>query len=570
MPATGTATLAPGTATNTPVPPSATPTSTPVPATATRHPHQHAGGAERHPHRHPHQHPGGADGDAHGHAHQHPGGADGDAHGHAHQHPGGAERHPHRHAHQHPGGTDATPTDTPTSTPVAPTATPTNTPTSTPVPPTPRRPTPPVAATATPTDTPTNTPVPPTATPTNTATNTPVPPTSTPTATNTPTATASHTRRRRRPPAPGTATATNTPTSTPTNTPTVTPPPAVTESITPGGPPVSLCTTLPNQNGRLTFSGTAGQQVSLWVTGSTFTNAFVTLERPDQTVQNLGSVGSSGAFFGPITLPSTGTYTFNVDPADATSGCATFQLFTGTDVIGAITPGGPPVQACNTVPGQVIRLVFSGAAGQRVSLRVTGSTLTNAFITLVRPDQTVQNLGGIGTSSSGYFFDTVTLPAAAPTRCTSTPGRPTRAAPPLSCLMCPRTHRRHRPRRRAGGRLQHRAGAGHGPHLQRRGRPAGEPAGDRQHVDQRLHHPGPGRPVGAEPGRHRDQQQRDFFDTVTLPATDTYTLHVDPGTTNTGCATLTLYDVPPDTTAPSPSLARRWRSATPCRAKTST
>ena len=222
----------------------------------------------------------------------------------------------------------------------------------------------------------------------------------------------------------------------------MTPPPAVTESITPGGPPVSLCTTLPNQNGRLTFSGTAGQQVSLWVTGSTFTNAFVTLERPDQTVQNLGSVGSSGAFFGPITLPSTGTYTFNVDPADATTGCATFQVFTGTDVIGAIAPGGPPVQACNTVPGQDIRLVFSGTAGQRVSLRVTGSTLTNAFITLVRPDQSVQNLGSIGTSSSGYFFDTVTLPAAG-----------------------------------------------------------------------------------------------------------TYTLHVDPGTTNTGCATFELLDVPPDSSA---------------------
>ena len=39
-----------------------------------------------------------------------------------------------------------------------------------------------------------------------------------------------------------------------------------------------------------------------------------------------------------------------------------------------------------------------------------------------------------------------------------------------------------------------------------------------------------------------------FIDTVTLPATGTYTILVDPDSSYTGNMTLTLYDVPPDTT----------------------
>jgi uncharacterized membrane protein len=164
-----------------------------------------------------------------------------------------------------------------------------------------------------------------------------------------------------------------------------------------------------NQNGRLTFSGTVGQQVSLWVTDSTLVSAYITLIAPDQSVQNIGGFGTGGGFFGPVTLPSTGTYTLHIDPVGTNTGCATFQMFTGTDVFGTITPGGGAVQTCNTVPGQNMHLVFSGTAGQRISLQVTNSTLTTASVTLVRPDQSVQNFGGFGIG--GGFFDTITLPS---------------------------------------------------------------------------------------------------------------------------------------------------------------
>jgi hypothetical protein len=39
-----------------------------------------------------------------------------------------------------------------------------------------------------------------------------------------------------------------------------------------------------------------------------------------------------------------------------------------------------------------------------------------------------------------------------------------------------------------------------------------------------------------------------YIDTTTLPTTGTYSILIDPSSTNTGSMTVTLYDVPPDVT----------------------
>jgi hypothetical protein len=308
---------------------------------------------------------------------------------------------------------------------------------------------------------------------------------------------------------------------------------------------------LVNQNGRLTFTGTAGQQVSLWVTSSTLSNAFITLIAPDQSVQNIGGFTTSGGFFGPITLGSAGTYTFVIDPSGTATGCATFQLFTGTDVFGAIAPGGAPVQTCNTVPGQNMQLVFSGTSGQRISIQVTGSTLSNAFITLVRPDQSVQNVGGFGTSS--LFFDTVTLPSTGTyilvvdpsstatgcatiqifdvprdTSATVTPGG---AAVPI-CNTVPGQDMNLTFSGTSGQRIS----------LLVTNSTLSNAfitlVAPNQSV-QNIGGFGPIAPIAAGT----------FFDTVTLAGTGTYTLHINPSGTATGCATIQVLNVPPDTSA---------------------
>ena len=82
---------------------------------------------------------------------------------------------------------------------------------------------------------------------------------------------------------------------------------------------------------------------------------------------------------------------------------------------GTITAGGAAVTVATTVPGQNASLTFSGTQNQRVSLRVTGSTYPfpggfNPAVTIkiLKPDQTV--LAQTTTTTSAAFIDVQTLP----------------------------------------------------------------------------------------------------------------------------------------------------------------
>jgi hypothetical protein len=111
--------------------------------------------------------------------------------------------------------------------------------------------------------------------------------------------------------------------------------------ITPSGAPVTVTTTVPGQNGRLTFAGTAGQRVSLKVSNVTYSSATAQLLDPSGNAVG-GSVlfGTGGGFVDTRALPSTGTYSITIDPPNTTTGAATFTLYNvPPDVTGTITPG---------------------------------------------------------------------------------------------------------------------------------------------------------------------------------------------------------------------------------------
>jgi hypothetical protein len=103
----------------------------------------------------------------------------------------------------------------------------------------------------------------------------------------------------------------------------------VTGSISPGTA-VTATTTTPGQNALYTFSGTAAQQASLSLTGSTYTGCSAVVQsilKPDGT--SLGSSGicnSSTGSLGPLTLPATGTYTVFINPQGTTTGSVNFNL----------------------------------------------------------------------------------------------------------------------------------------------------------------------------------------------------------------------------------------------------
>ena len=196
----------------------------------------------------------------------------------------------------------------------------------------------------------------------------------------------------------------------------------VTTTITPGGPPVTVTTTVLGQNAALTFNGTASQRISLKMTGvtigtSTCCSTRVSILNPGGTaLVTPTSVGTSGGFIDMQTLPFTGVYTIFVDPQGTDMGSMTLTLYdVPADDSPTITPGGAPVTVTTTIPGQNAKPTFNGTSGQRISLRMTGVTIGTSIccsvrVSILKPDGTaLVSPTSIGTP--GGFFDTQTLPA---------------------------------------------------------------------------------------------------------------------------------------------------------------
>jgi hypothetical protein len=117
----------------------------------------------------------------------------------------------------------------------------------------------------------------------------------------------------------------------------------VTGSITAGGSAETVATTIPGQNGRLTFTGSAGQRVSLKVgTGPVGT---VSLVGPDRVQIASVSIPLAGTgFIDTQTLPSAGTYSIAVDYSGKNVGSVQLTLYTvPADISSTITAGGSAV-----------------------------------------------------------------------------------------------------------------------------------------------------------------------------------------------------------------------------------
>jgi subtilisin family serine protease len=180
-----------------------------------------------------------------------------------------------------------------------------------------------------------------------------------------------------------------------------------------GGPSLAATIGTPGQNARLTFAGQSGQRISLKLAPVSISSSYVSILKPDGSpLAGNVYVSSFGGFVDTRTLPATGNYTIVVDPQDTATGSMTLALYeVPPDLAGTITAGGPAVTFATTAPGQNARIAFDGQAGQRVSLRLSAVSVANAYASILKPDG--NPLGGnayVGTS--GGFLDTRTLPAA--------------------------------------------------------------------------------------------------------------------------------------------------------------
>jgi YD repeat-containing protein len=188
----------------------------------------------------------------------------------------------------------------------------------------------------------------------------------------------------------------------------------VTASIAIDGPAQTVATTVAGQNAYLKFSGTAGQRLTLSVTGASSTGSCprVLFLKPDGTNLVSSLTACSSAYVDVTTLPDTGTYTLVFDPYSSTTATATFLVRSvPPDLNGNLAIDGPPATLTTAAPGQNARLTFDGTAGQRITLSVSDATSTGSCpkIFLLKPDGT--NLVPSFSACSSAYVDVTTLPA---------------------------------------------------------------------------------------------------------------------------------------------------------------
>jgi subtilisin family serine protease len=320
-------------------------------------------------------------------------------------------------------------------------------------------------------------------------------------------------------------------------------------TIAPGGPAVTITTRAPDENARLKFDGQPGQRVSLKLAPVSISTSYISILKPDGTpLATNVFVSSFGGFVDTQTLPVTGSYRIVVDPQGTATGSMTLTLYdVPPDATGAIAPGGPAITTTAGTPGQNARLSFDAQAGQRVSLNLSGVTISNSYVSLLKPDGTV--LGGSSyISIFGGFVDTRALPSA---------GTYTILVDPQAAATGSMTLTLYDVAADAAGTI---AFGGASPSLtmstpgQNASATFAGQAGQRASVKLAttvssayvsiLNPEGsvltPNTYVGPSGG---------FLDPKTLPTSGTYRILIDPQGAATGSMTLTLYDVPPDVTA---------------------
>jgi len=158
-----------------------------------------------------------------------------------------------------------------------------------------------------------------------------------------------------------------------------------------------------------TFAGTAGQRLTLTVTGNSIAGADLLVRDPNgNTVASL-FVSAATGFRDPFTLPATGTYTVTIDPRDQIVGTLTFELG-DVPANDATTEIGVPTAVTIATIGENAARTFTAAAGQLLTLTVTGNTIAGVDFAVLQP-----NGGTVATlfvSGATAFRDTFTLPVA--------------------------------------------------------------------------------------------------------------------------------------------------------------
>ena len=184
---------------------------------------------------------------------------------------------------------------------------------------------------------------------------------------------------------------------------------AVSFSITPGGSAVTVNIPTAGDKATATFTGTAGQRVSLDITNSTIASMKISLLKPNGSQVFTVSATKTAKYVDTNTLPVNGTYKLVVDPNLDHTGHVTLKLYNvPPDATASMTVGAAGSTLATTVPGQNAYFTFSGVAGHRLALSLTGVSISSGSLTLKNPDDTVLK-GPQAFATAPTFIDPITL-----------------------------------------------------------------------------------------------------------------------------------------------------------------
>jgi hypothetical protein len=175
------------------------------------------------------------------------------------------------------------------------------------------------------------------------------------------------------------------------------------------GAPTTVTIGTPGGTAVRTFPGTAGQKLTLSISGNSIATADVTVRDPSGNGVASMVISSATGFREPFTLPATGTYTITVDPRDQFTGTLTFTFGDVPDNSGSTAIGTPTTVTIGTI-GEVAVRSFAGAAGQKLTVSIVGNSIPAADV-VVR-DPSGNGIASLVLSTATAFRDVFTLAVA--------------------------------------------------------------------------------------------------------------------------------------------------------------
>jgi RHS repeat-associated protein len=142
---------------------------------------------------------------------------------------------------------------------------------------------------------------------------------------------------------------------------------------TPEGESKTVTTSVPGQKATVTFSGKAGEEISLMTSESTIASGSITVSNAEGTTEASGELSG---LTGPFALKSTGTYTITIEGSEADTGSVKLTAYAVHDVAGSISPStsGASETVSLSTPGQKALYSVTTTAGEEVSMKVSELT----------------------------------------------------------------------------------------------------------------------------------------------------------------------------------------------------